>query len=110
MGPWPPTSKLFWRAPVSRHGFSLEILESAVLADMDSALIELERVRQLGVSLALDDFGTGYSSLSYLKQMPVNTLKIDRMFVRNVVSDPDDAAIVAATISNGAQHRLARGR
>ena len=77
----------------------LEILESAVLADMDSALIELERVRQLGVSLALDDFGTGYSSLSYLKQMPVNTLKIDRMFVRNVVSDPDDAAIVAATIS-----------
>lgn len=77
----------------------LEILESAVLADMDSALLELERVRQLGVSLALDDFGTGYSSLSYLKQMPVNTLKIDRMFVQNVVSDPDDAAIVAATIS-----------
>ena len=90
----------------------LEILESAVLADMDSALLELERVRQLGVSLALDDFGTGYSSLSYLKQMPVNTLKIDRMFVQNVVSDPDDAAIVAATISmahNIGLHVVAEG-
>lgn len=81
------------------QSLKLEVLESAVIHDMEGALAELERMRALGVSLALDDFGTGYSSLSYLKNIPVDTVKIDRMFVANLVSSSEDAAIVRSTIS-----------
>ena len=77
----------------------LEITESVAMEDADNTLRMLAQLRELGVELAIDDFGTGYSSLSHLKLMPLHRLKIDRSFVKDIETDPDDAAICAATIS-----------
>ena len=77
----------------------LEITESMVMADVDKAIDIMKQLRGLGLKLAIDDFGTGYSSLSYLKQFPINTLKIDRSFVRDLTIDSKDAAMVRAIIS-----------
>jgi diguanylate cyclase (GGDEF)-like protein/PAS domain S-box-containing protein len=75
---------------------TLEVTESTVMNDVDFSCAVLRRLRDLGVSIAVDDFGTGYSSLSYLKKLPVDCLKIDRSFVRDVTRDPDTASIVTA--------------
>ena len=77
----------------------LEITESVATEDADNTLRMLAQLRELGLELAIDDFGTGYSSLSHLKLMPLQRLKIDRSFVKDIENDPDDAAICAATIS-----------
>lgn len=77
---------------------TLEITESAVMADAEHAVAVLEGLKNLGVDLSIDDFGTGYSSLSYLKRFPIDTLKIDRSFVAGLGEDPDDAIIVGAII------------
>ncbi len=79
----------------------LEITETVVMQDISHAVQTLERLRRLGVHLAVDDFGTGYSSLAYLKQLPVDTLKIDRSFIRGVATSSDDASIVKAVLSLG---------
>jgi diguanylate cyclase (GGDEF)-like protein len=74
----------------------LELTESLLLANADVTLSVLQELMAMGLTLAIDDFGTGYSSLSYLKKFPVNKLKIDRSFIRDVATNPDDAAITAA--------------
>ncbi|MEJ6001246.1 EAL domain-containing protein [Paucibacter soli] len=76
----------------------LEVLETAEIGDMEQAVAILRRCRELGVHFALDDFGTGYSSLTYLRKLPVDTLKIDQSFVRDMLSDPDDLGIVEGVI------------
>ncbi len=77
----------------------LEITEGLMLDDSDESLAWLYRFRDLGVRLAIDDFGTGYSSLSYLKRFPVDELKIDRTFVRELPDNSDDASLVEAIIA-----------
>jgi len=79
----------------------LEITESAIVADTDRATAMMRRLRALGIHLALDDFGTGYSSLSSLKHFPLDTLKIDRSFIADIVSSPKDRNIAASVIGLG---------
>jgi diguanylate cyclase (GGDEF)-like protein len=76
----------------------IEITESVLMGDSPTTLAKLHALRELGVRIALDDFGTGYSSLAYLRRFPFDQLKIDRSFVREIVTRPDARAIVRATI------------
>jgi diguanylate cyclase (GGDEF)-like protein len=90
-------------ALLARHGvpaaaFCLEITESAIMDDPQRALATLDALSAMGFKLSIDDFGTGYSSLAYLKRLPVDELKIDQSFVRNMQSDRNDAMIVRSTI------------
>jgi len=81
----------------------MELTESMVMGNVDQAIAVLQGLKQLGVTLSVDDFGTGYSSLSYLKDLPIDTLKIDRSFVRDIGSgdEADDGVLAQAIISLG---------
>lgn len=79
----------------------LELTESMLVENIDDTIEKMNRLREFGVRFSLDDFGTGYSSLLYLKRMPIEYLKIDQSFVRDILNDPNDAAIVRTIISLG---------
>jgi EAL domain-containing protein (putative c-di-GMP-specific phosphodiesterase class I) len=84
---------------VSPHQIQFEITEGAVLRDEDRIIGTLAALREMGIGIALDDFGTGYSSLTYLKRFPIDTVKIDRSFVRDLERDASDAAIVSTVVA-----------
>jgi diguanylate cyclase (GGDEF)-like protein/PAS domain S-box-containing protein len=84
----------------------LEITESMMMRNVADSALTLKRLHAMGLLISIDDFGTGYSSLSYLKRFPIDTLKIDQSFVRDVCTDPDDASIAAAIVSLGHSLKL----
>ncbi len=84
----------------------LELTESLLMQNVEATIETLTRFKAMGVKSSIDDFGTGYSSLSYLKRFPIDTLKIDQSFVRNITTDPDDAAIAKTIISMAHEMRL----
>ena len=77
----------------------LEITESLLMQNADQAIQTLKDLKSMGLSLSIDDFGTGYSSLSYLKQFPIDAVKIDRSFIKDVTTNPDDASISGAIVA-----------
>jgi len=84
---------------IAASQLELEITESVLLHDIDRTVGTLHQLKKSGIRVSVDDFGTGYSSLSYLKRLPIDTLKIDRSFVKNLHHDEDDAAICAAILA-----------
>jgi diguanylate cyclase (GGDEF)-like protein len=97
-------SRTLERAGASAEFLDVEITESSAMQNLEESARVLRRLKELGVRISLDDFGTGYSSLSLLKRLPIDRIKIDQSFVRNVTRDPEDAAIVGAVIAMA--HRL----
>jgi len=99
-------SRILQQHRIEGSQLELEMTESLLMQQVDENVKLLRRLGDLGVQVALDDFGTGYSSLAYLKKFPIDALKIDRTFVRDIVEDPDDSAITAAVISIGHHMQL----
>ena len=97
----PRCRSVFERHHVPASCVELEITETTLMLDAEHTLPLLDELRTMGVHLSIDDFGTGYSSLSALQQFPISTLKIDRSFVTNAATDPDDATIVRTIIEMG---------
>jgi EAL domain-containing protein (putative c-di-GMP-specific phosphodiesterase class I) len=83
------------------RSLELELTETFLMQDSKSTALVLSAIKELGVQLALDDFGTGYSSLSYMRRFPIDTLKVDRSFVRDLTMDASDASVVSAVINMG---------
>ncbi len=83
---------------INPNYLELEILETSLLDDMMAGSTNIQACREIGIRFALDDFGTGYSSLTYLRRLPADTLKIDQSFIRDMLDDPDDLAIVSGVI------------
>jgi len=84
---------------VSPHLLELEVLETSAFSDINYIISTMDACIELGVQFALDDFGTGYSSLTYLKRLPANLIKIDQSFIRDMLTDLDDLAIVRGVVS-----------
>ncbi|MEP7329664.1 MAG: EAL domain-containing protein, partial [Betaproteobacteria bacterium] len=87
-------------------GLELEITESMVMQDSERAVTTLTRLREMGITVSIDDFGTGYSSLGYLKRFPVDNVKVDRSFIKDLPHDQDDAAITRAVIAMAQSLRM----
>jgi EAL domain-containing protein (putative c-di-GMP-specific phosphodiesterase class I) len=90
---------LLLKTGANPYRLKVELTESLLLSDVDDAIAKMTELRSIGVSFSLDDFGTGYSSLSYLKRLPLDQLKIDQSFVRDVLTDPNDATIARTILS-----------
>jgi predicted signal transduction protein with EAL and GGDEF domain/FixJ family two-component response regulator len=95
------TLRAIWKHGIRPQSLELEITETLLMQDVKAAKAMLNALKDAGASLAIDDFGTGYSSLSYLRQFPIDTLKIDRSFVQNIHSAPDDAVLCEAIVAMG---------
>ncbi|MDQ3819865.1 MAG: EAL domain-containing protein, partial [Acidobacteriota bacterium] len=80
------------------ESLELEVTESSVMKNTESAIRTLSELKSMGIKISIDDFGSGYSSLGYLKHLPIDVLKIDQSFVRDMTTAPNDAAIVMAII------------
>ena len=89
------------RTGARAHRLRLELTESVLADHVEEIILKMQALKTLGIGFALDDFGTGYSSLSYLKRLPLDLLKIDRTFVRDVLTDPNDAAIARTIVALG---------
>jgi diguanylate cyclase (GGDEF)-like protein/PAS domain S-box-containing protein len=81
------------------HRLKIELTESTLVSNVDDVIAKMDKLKAIGIGFSLDDFGTGYSSLSYLKRLPLDQLKIDRSFVKDVLVDPNDAAIAQMIIA-----------
>jgi len=92
------TTQLAAHPDVEPHYLELEVLETSALDDVQHVSTVMKECMALGVNFSLDDFGTGYSSLTYLRRLPASLIKIDQSFVRDMLSDPDDSAIVEGVI------------
>lgn len=92
-------SAILARTGLSPECLDLEITESMLMQGADRAILTLNGLKEMGVTLSLDDFGTGYSSLAYLKRFPLDTVKVDRSFVQDITADSDDASITRAVIT-----------
>ena len=93
------TIEIIQRTGINPNLLKLELTESLVLTDIDETIHKMNQLRESGIRFSLDDFGTGYSSLSHLKKLPLEQLKIDQSFVRDITQDPDDAEIVQTIIA-----------
>lgn len=91
-------SQVLHRSAINPHKLKLELTESLMLDDIEDTIVKMNALREIGVCFSMDDFGTGYSSLSYLTQLPLDQLKIDQSFVRNIDVKPTDAVIVQTII------------
>jgi diguanylate cyclase (GGDEF)-like protein/PAS domain S-box-containing protein len=89
------------RSGLEAHQLELEITEGVLMDDRNGVASALGELHALGIGITIDDFGTGYSSLGYLKRYPISKLKIDQSFVRDVITDPEDAALATAIIAMG---------
>ena len=91
---------------IDRHGIDaglleLELTETMLAANLQDIIAKMSALKARGVAFSLDDFGTGYSSLNYLKRLPLNQLKIDQSFIRDVLTDPNDASIARTVVALG---------
>lgn len=91
--------KVLDKTQINPNLLEIELTESLFIDNLEETIEKMEALRELGIRISLDDFGTGYSSLSYLKRLPFSTLKIDRSFVRDILSDHDDAVMVQTMIT-----------
>jgi EAL domain-containing protein (putative c-di-GMP-specific phosphodiesterase class I) len=89
------------RSGAEANRLRLELTESMMLDDVEDSIAKMKLLRAHGVAFALDDFGTGYASLSYLRRLPIQQLKVDQSFVREVLTDPHDAAIARTILALG---------
>lgn len=87
------------QAGANPHRVKIELTESTLVSNVEDVIAKMEKLKKIGISFSLDDFGTGYSSLSYLKRLPINQLKIDRSFVKDILVDPNDAAIAQMIVA-----------
>ncbi len=87
------------RGDLGTDSLEIEITESGIMQNPEQAVANLNAIRDMGIGIAIDDFGTGYSSLAYLKRFPINILKIDRSFIRDIILDQDDTTIVKTILA-----------